>query len=51
MMLVFAQTTGETSGGAGGLVTVPFEFVAVAVGLLVTAGLVYMVRKHLEDDR
>ena len=50
-MLLLLQASGEPSDKLGGLVTVPFEFVAVAVGVLVTTGLVYLVHRLLEDRR
>lgn len=36
---------------AGGLVTVPFEFVAVFVGILFTGGVLYLVRKYVDERR
>ena len=44
LMLLIAQSSGEW-------LTVPFEYVAVFVGLMFTTGVLYLVHRYLEEKR
>ena len=39
------------SQSSSGLLTVPFEYVAVVVGLLVTGGLLYLANRYFDGNR
>jgi hypothetical protein len=43
-MLLIAQSS-------GGWLTVPFEYVAVFVGVMFTVGVLYLVHRYLEENQ
>ncbi len=48
-MLVSRESSMSLIAQSSGLLTVPFEYVAVFVGLMFTAGVLYLVRRYLNE--